>query len=192
MNLKNTLEEIGILEVNSQIEKYSNDKELLLEISSEIPISTKYNTKNIINNAISKIMEFKKQNIFMLSNEIAFIEELAIKREFFSSIIVGLSRNLTNEQVKNIKNNVPKNVHINYINELEFPAVIKPKDSLIIVFGYVNGTNCIITKNVYRMLEIYKSFLGKKVFINCLKENVNINQQDWISINANNYFDVII
>lgn len=192
MNLKNTLEEIGILEVNSQIEKYSNDKELLLEISSEIPISTKYNTKNIINNAISKIMEFKKQNIFMLSNEIAFIEELAIKREFFSSIIVGLSRNLTNEQIKNIKNNVPKNVHINYINELEFPAVIKPKDSLIIVFGYVNGTNCIITKNVYRMLEIYKSFLGKKVFINCLKENVNINQQDWISINANNYFDVII
>lgn len=192
MNIKNTLEEIGILEINSQIERYLNDKELLLELSSEIPISSNYNTKEIISNAINKIMELKKKNIFMLSNEIAFIEELSTKRNLFNSIIVGLSRSLSNEQIKNIKNNMPKNSNINYIYELEFPTILKPKDSLILVFGYINGNNCIITKNVYRMLEIYKSFLGKKVFVKCIIEDVKVRQKGWISVNANDYFDIII
>ena len=33
---------------------------------------------------------------------------------------------------------------------------------------------------------------SSKGMVDWAKENVNINQQDWISINANNYFDVII
>ena len=56
----------------------------------------------------------------------------------------------------------------------------------------MNGNNCIVTTNTYRMIEIYKSFLGKKVFINCINDELLVTQHNFISINLNNYFDMVI
>ena len=120
------------------------------------------------------------------------IEKLLFHKEKIENILVCLSRNLSEEQVSNIKSNIPKNNNVTFINELEYPSIIKPKDSIILVVGYKNVNNCIVTDNTYRMLEIYKSFLGKKVFISCISENVKVKQKNFISINGKNYFDIII
>lgn len=192
MNLKNTLEEIGIFEINLQLEKYLNNENLLSEISCEIPVPSRCSTKSIIDNSLSKIVLLNKRNIFLLSNEIAFIEELVLFKNKFDNVIVGLSRNLSYEQVKNIKNNVPKGINVSFVNELEYPTILKPKDSIILVFGYMSGNNCLVLDNTYRMLEIYKSFLGKKIFINCIDRDINIRPNGFISINGKNYFDKII
>lgn len=192
MNIKDTLDEIGILETNIQIEKYLDDKVLLDSISSEIPISVKNETKDIINNAVKTILELGKSNIFMLSNEIALIEELVLHKDKIKNIIVCLSRNLSEEQINNVKSNIPKNSNVTFIHELEYPSIIKPKDSIILVLGYSNGNSCIVTSNTYRMIELYKSFFGKKVFINCISDNVKIRQKNFITINGKNYFDLIV
>ncbi len=192
MNIKDTLDEIGILETNLQIEKYIDDKSLLNNVSSEIPIPIKCETKDIIDNAMNRILELNKKNVFMLSNEIALIEKMLLYKDKIQNIIVCLSRNLSDEQINNIKSNIPKNSNVTFINELEYPNIIKPKDSIILVLGYVNGNNCIVTNNTYRMVELYKSFLGKKVFVRCISDNVKIKQKNFISINAQNYFDIII
>lgn len=192
MNIKDTLDEIGILETNLQIEKYLSDKSLLNSVSSEMPIPIKCETKDIIDNAVNRILELNKKNIFMLSNEIALIEKMLLYKEKIQNIIVCLSRNLSEEQINNIKSNIPKNSNVTFINELEYPNIIKPKDSIILVLGYVNGNNCIVTNNTYRMVELYKSFLGKKVFISCISDNVKVKQRNFISINGQNYFDIII
>ena len=192
MNYRTTLEEIGILETNKQIEKYINDKDLMKLIKKDIPVPSSIQTNEIINKIISKLIDMKKENIFILSNEIALIEVLNKYKNNFKNIIVALSRNLSLEQVKNIKNNIPKNSNVYFIYELEYPLVIKPKDSVILVFGYMNGNNCIVTTNTYRMIEIYKSFLGKKVFINCINDELLVTQHNFISINLNNYFDMVI
>lgn len=192
MNIKDTLDEIGILETNLQIEKYIDDKSLLNNVSSEIPIPIKCETKDIIDNAMNRILELNKKNVFMLSNEIALIEKMLLYKDKIQNIIVCLSRNLSEEQINNIKSNIPKNSNVTFINELEYPSIIKPKDSIILVLGYVNGNNCIITNNTYRMVELYKNFLGKKVFVRCISDNVKIKQRNFISINGQNYFDIII
>lgn len=192
MNIKDTLDEIGILETNMQIEKYMDDKSLLNSILSEMPIPTRNETKEIINNTLNKILGLNKKNIFLLSNEIALIEQFVLHKDKIENIIVCLSRNLSYEQKKNIKSNVPKNSNVMFVNELEYPNIIKPRDSIILVSGYLNGNNCIITNNTYRMIELYKSFLGKKIFVSCISENVKLKQKSFISINGNNYFDLII
>ena len=192
MNIKDTLDEIGILETNIQIEKYMDDKLLLDSVSSEMPIPTKSETKEIINNAVDKILELNKKNIFMLSNEIALIEKFLLHKDKIQNIIVCLSRNLSDEQVSNIKSNVPKNSNVTFIHELEYPNIIKPRDSILLVLGYLNGNNSIVTSNTYRMIELYKSFLGKKVFISCISDDVKLRQRNFISINSKNYFDIII
>lgn len=192
MNIKDTLDEIGILETNIQIEKYIDDKSLLNSVSSEMPIPTKKETENIIDNAVNKILELNKKNIFMLSNEIALIEKLLLHKDKIQNIIVCLSRNLSDEQVSNIKSNVPKNSNVTFIHELEYPNIIKPRDSIILVLGYLNGNSSIVTNNTYRMIELYKSFLGKKVFVSCISDNVKLKQKNFISINSKNYFDLII
>ena len=192
MNIKDTLDEIGILETNLQIEKYIDDKSLLNNVYSEMPVPIKCETKDIIDNAMNKILELNKKNVFMLSNEIALIEKMLLYKDKIQNIIVCLSRNLSEEQINNIKSNIPKNSNVTFINELEYPSIIKPKDSIILVLGYVNGNNCIITNNTYRMVELYKNFLGKKVFVRCISDNVKIKQKNFISINAQNYFDIII
>ena len=192
MNIKDTLDEIGILETNIQIEKYIDDKDLLNHVSSEMPIPIKNETKEIINNAVEQILLLNKKNIFMLSNEIALIEKFLLHKDKIENIIVCLSRNLSDEQVSNIKSNVPKNSNVIFIHELEYPNIIKPRDSIILVLGYLNGNNCIVTNNTYRMIELYKSFLGKKVFVSCISDNVKLKQKNFISINSKNYFDLII
>ena len=192
MNYRTTIEEIGILETNMQIEKYLDDKTLTNSIKHDIPIPSKVETKDIINNIISKLIDMKKENIFILSNEMALIESLLNYKNIIKNIIVALSRNLSEEQVNIIKNNIPKNNIVHFINELEFPLILKPKDSVILVFGYMNANNCIVPNNTYRMVEIYKGFLGKKIFINCISDEVFVNQKDFIKFNINNYFDVVI
>lgn len=192
MNIRDTINEIGILETNLQIEKYIDDEALLKSISSEMPVPIQCETKMILNNAVEKIISMNKENIFLLSNEIALIERLLFHHEKIKNILVCLSRNLSEEQKKNIKNNVPKTNNITFINELEYPNIIKPKNSIILVVGYKNGNNCILTDNTYRMLELYKSFLGKKIFVSCISENVKVKQRNFISVNGKNYFDIIV
>ena len=100
MNIKDTLDEIGILETNMQIEKYMDDKSLLNSILSEMPIPTRNETKEIINNTLNKILGLNKKNIFLLSNEIALIEQFVLHKDKIENIIVCLSRNLSYEQKK--------------------------------------------------------------------------------------------
>lgn len=192
MNIKETLDEIGIFETNLQIEKYLDDESLLESVLLEMPIPRKSETKLIIDSAVNRILDLGKTNVFILSNEIALIEKLLLFKNIIKNIIVCLSRNLSNEQINNIKNNVPKNSNVVFVNELEYPSIIKPKNSILLVIGYRNGNNCILTKNTYRMLEIYKNFLGKKMFISCISENVKGKQSNFISVNSKNYFDLII
>lgn len=192
MDLGKSIEEIGILETNIQIEKYLDDKNLIDTISNYIPISKTLMSQGIINNTITKLLNLKKKNILMLSNEIALIEKMEEYSRYFDNIIIVLSRNLSPSQIEEIKKNVPKNVNVNFIKELEFPLIIKPKDSVILSFGYISGNSCLISKNSYRMLEIYKGFLGEKIFISCSHENINQRPKNWILINGKKYFTKII
>ena len=127
MDLGKSIEEIGILETNIQIEKYLDDKNLIDTISNYIPISKTLMSQGIINNTITKLLNLKKKNILMLSNEIALIEKMEEYSRYFDNIIIVLSRNLSPFQIEEIKKNVPKNVNVNFIKELEFPLIIKPK-----------------------------------------------------------------
>ena len=107
MNIRDTLNEIGIFETNLQIEKYIDDEALLKSVSSEMPVPIKCETKTIVNNAVNKIIDMNKKNIFLLSNEITLIEKLLLHKEKIENILVCLSRNLSEEQVSNIKSNIP-------------------------------------------------------------------------------------
>ena len=192
MDLSKSIEEIGILETNIQIEKYFDDNSLIKNISNYIPISTNPFTKNIINNTLNKLLKLNKKNILMLSNEIALIEKMVEYKDFFENIIVVLSRNLKSTQINQIKKNIPKDINVSFIKELEFPTIIKPKDSAIITFGYLSGKRCLVSKNSYRMMEIYKDFLGEKIFISCANEDINQRPRNWILLNQEKYFTKII
>ncbi len=192
MNLIDTIDEIGIFETNAQLYKYIDNIELMYNISKHVPISSDSSTLRSVNEVVIKILNLRKRNIMFLSNEIAILEEILKYRGYFDHIIVVLSSNLSMEQKKIIIKNSPNQNIIKYINELEYPTLIKPKDSVIISFGYKNGNKCLLNKRSYRALEIYKEFLGEKVFVPCLNESLSERPKNWILINKEKYFTKMI
>lgn len=64
MNIRDTLNEIGIFETNLQIEKYIDDEALLKSVSSEMPVPIQCETKTIVSNAVDKIIDMNKKIFF--------------------------------------------------------------------------------------------------------------------------------
>lgn len=192
MNLMDIIDEIGMFETNAQLDKYIDNVELMYDISKYVPISSDSSTLRSVNEVVIKILNLRKRNIMFLSNEIAILEEILKYKEYFDHIIVVLSGNLSKEQKEIIIKNSPNQNIIKYINELEYPTLIKPKNSVIISFGYKNGNKCLLNKKSYRTLEIYKEFFGEKVFISCLNENISERPKNWILINREKYFTKMI
>ena len=188
MNLIDTIDEIGIFETNIQLNKYIDNVELMYDISKYIPVSSDSSTLRSVNEVVITILNLRKKNIMFLSNEIAILEGMLKYKEYFDNIIVVLSSNLSKEQKEIIIKNSPNQDIIKYINELEYPTLIKPKNSVIVSFGYKNGNKCLLNKKSYRTLEIYKEFLGEKVFVSCLNESISERPKNWISINGEKYF----
>lgn len=191
MNLIDTIDEIGIFETTTQLNKYIENVDLMYDISRFVPVSSDASSLRSVNEVVIKILNLQKRNIMFLSNEIAILEEILKYREYFDNIIVVLSSNLSREQKEIIVKNSPDQNIIKYINELEYPTLIKPKNSVIISFGYKNGNKCLLNKKSYRTLEIYKEFLGEKIFVSCLDESISERPKNWISINGEKYFTKI-
>ena len=190
MNLIDTIDEIGIFETTTQLNKYIDNGELMYDISKFEPVSSDASSLRSVNEVIIKILNFQKRNLMFLSNEIAILEEILKYKGYFDNIIVVLSNNLSREQKEIIIKNSPNRNIIKYINELEYPTLIKPKNSVIISFGYKNGNKCLLNKKSYRTLEIYKEFLGEKIFISCLDDNISERHKNWNSINGEKNFTV--
>lgn len=191
MNLIDTIDEIGIFETTTQLNKYIENVDLMYDISRFVPVSSDASSLRSVNEVVIKILNLQKRNIMFLSNEIAILEEILKYKEYFDNIIVVLSSNLSREQKEIIVKNSPDQNIIKYINELEYPTLIKPKNSVIISFGYKNGNKCLLNKKSYRTLEIYKEFLGEKIFVSCLDESISERPKNWISINGEKYFTKI-
>ena len=191
MNLIDTIDEIGMFETTTQLNKYIDNGELMYDISKFVPVSSDASLLRSVNEVVIKILNLQKRNIMFLSNEIAILEETIKYKEYFDNIIVVLSSNLSREQKEIIVKNSPDRNTVKYINELEYPTLIKPKNSVIISFGYKNGNKCLLNKKSYRTLEIYKEFLGEKVFISCLNESISERPKNWILINGEKYFTKI-
>lgn len=187
MNLMDTIDEIGIFETNTQLVKYATNSELMNDIAQYIPIVSNLSMIKNVDCVIKRILNLQKRNIMFLSNEILILEKLLNYNSCFDNIIVVLSNNLKKSQKENIIKNSPSKF-INYINELDYPTIIKPKDSVIISFGYKDNKKCLLTKNNYRTLEVYKDFLGEMVFVNCFENDVKERVKNWVSINEDKYF----
>lgn len=187
MNLMDTIDEIGIFETNTQLVKYATNSELMNDIAQYIPIVSNLSMIKNVDYVIKRILNLQKRNIMFLSNEILILEKLLNYNSCFDNIIVVLSNNLKKSQKENIIKNSPSKF-ISYINELDYPTIIKPKDSVIISFGYKDNKKCLLTKNNYRTLEVYKDFLGEMVFVNCFENDVKERVKNWVSINEDKYF----
>jgi len=192
MDLNSTIDEIGILETNLQLEKHLHDRSLMENVSAYIPVPSDYVTSSIIDLVSEKLVLLNKKNILMLSNEIALIDKLAEYQNIFENIIVVLSRNLGENQIENIKHNVSKKINVKFINELEFPTIVKPKNTIMLSFGYRSGAKCLLPKNNYRALQIYKGFLGEKIFVSCFEEDINYRPKNWIAFNSEGIFTKVI
>lgn len=183
-----TIDEVGIFETNIQLEKYAENQKLMYEISKFIPVSSTISAAKLLKRKVENIISLQKENLMLLSNEISVLEELLKYKECFKNIIVVLSGNLNKEQKENIIKNSPNIKVIKYVNELEYPTIIKPKDSAIILFGYKIRNKYMLTKKSYRTMEIYKDFLGEKIFISCSENSINERPKEWISVNGEKYF----
>ncbi len=192
MDLNSTIDEIGILETNLQLEKHINNYMLMDNVSNYIPVPSNCITSSIVDMVTKQLVDENKKNILMLSNEIALIDKLSEYKDTFENIIVVLSRNLDNEQIENIKNNVSKKINVKFINELEFPTMIKPKNTIMLSFGYRSGSKYLLTKNHYRTLQVYKGFLGEKIFVSCFEKDINYRPKNWISFNNEGMFTRVI
>lgn len=184
MKITNLINELGLLKINQCLCKY--DKKLKNNLLEYFPISNEQDYVNLVDKSIFKLLNYNKKNIFILSNELLFLERLSYYNISFQNIIVCLSHSLNDEQKDNIKHNIPNNLNISFINELEFPTLLKPNNSLIVTFGYRYGTNYILSENNYSLIETYKSFLGKKILITCSNDSIAYKPMNWVSINRNN------
>ena len=67
------------------------------------------------------------------------------------------------EAEERLSNNLPASASI--INEPYFPGGFVPKDSMIVICGFLAGGYAVIMNETFRLVKHYESFRGKKVFV---------------------------
>ena len=109
------------------------------------------------------IMASGKQEILLLSPEIALLERFSQDREIRFQLVIPSGIDYDTE--KRIRNNIPKGAQVTFLKELDFPRDFFPSNGLLVAFGFQNDNRCLLLSGTLRMMEHYRGFMGKKVFV---------------------------
>lgn len=129
-----------------------------------------------------------KQEILLLSPEIALLERFSQDPEIRFQIVIPSSIDYDTE--KRIRNNIPKGAQVTFLKELDYPRDFFPSNGLLIAFGFQNDSRCLLLSGTLRMMEHYRCFMGKKVFVPINEDSERCSRpSSWIECYKGAYFN---
>lgn len=180
--------ELGVLETVGVLQEIGSDS-IPDNFLNELPIlpSTRLIDKRI-ETIRDAIIASGKQEILLLSPEIALLEQFSHRSDIHFQIV--LPNDIDNDMLKRVCNNVPPGVNVDFINELFFPKDFFPSNGLILAFGFQNDNRCLLLSHILRIMEHYKGFMGKRVFVTINEDGEKCSRpSSWIECYKGEYFD---
>lgn len=189
-NIKNNINETGIIETLRVLHKHKNDADIIANSSIFLPIPDD-SIHDKLNNIVDSIIKLKKKRLLFLTPEIAVIERFCDVKEI-TEIIVSLPSDYDEETYERIFNNTPLSVKTSFIKENEVPLDFTGNNAAIMAFGFSDDERALVLNYNYRMMERYKSFYGYKILVSCGQRMSNARPVGWTPINTYTFFNKII
>ena len=189
-DLKSNIGETGLFKTFSVLNKYKEDEVLLDKVSMDVPL-VDVDVDKIAMRVKNELCKLRKKRFLFLTPEIAIIEQFA-EKDGVEEIIVSLPTDYPMETYERICNNMPRNIKVSFITEIEIPENFSITDSAIVAFGCYDGDRALLLNKTTRMLEKYRSFYGCKILAACGKNISGLCPAGWNYVNAHMHFDKCI
>ncbi len=179
--------EIGLLETICMMQKvgFDNiDERVLSCIPATVSLS---DVGQRLSHITECVMESGKQDILLLSPEIALLERCSSRSNVRFRIIIP--RDMDEDVASRVKCNIPNTMSVSFIDEPFYPSGFYPSNGLIMAFGFQNGDRAMLLPSTYRILEHYRGFMGRKVFVPINGRGQCIRAAAWVECYKGAYFN---
>lgn len=181
MDMQKIAREIGWFETAINVARVSDSADVWQKIGAAMPLPDA-NIESRVMQIAKWLLDFKKSKYMFLTPEIALIEAMAeldrVKRE--SIIVVPCDMEV--EAKERLGNNLPQGAIVTMLEEPYFPEAFFPRNSMLVVCGYAGGDRAMILSDTYRIMEHYRSFLGKKVFVPYVELDNAARYDGWLEV----------
>lgn len=184
MDMRKTANEIGLFETAMNLSKVSGSKEVIRKVGASMPLPGT-DIEERVRDIARWLCDFGKRRYLFFMPEIALIEEMGKIADSRTEIIVALPFNIDAEAKERIKNNLPHSVKTYLLEEPNFVNEFYPGNGMFVISGYTGGDREMILRDTYRMVEHYREFLGKKVFVPYTELKSASRYDGWMEIKEN-------
>jgi hypothetical protein len=188
MDVFSTITEVGILETNLVI---SRNPKCTAEISAYIPIVSNQYVEMRIQELTDAVIKTNKEQLFLMSPEIAILEAL-VRLRWKGKAILAIPFDLNSESQERILANIPEGICADFVYEGIYPANFRPNNGAIICTGIVpNGYRSYVLPASCRMMSLYKTFQGQRILLSCFPSSVKVPEIGWAYTDSD-FFNCII
>ena len=165
MDMQKIAGEIGLFEAGINLSRVCGSCDVLHTVGASMPLPDE-DIADQVPKIAAWLHGFGKKNYLFLTPEIALIEEMAKCADPAEEIIIAVPHSLEPEAKERLRNNLPGGIRI----------------TMIVVCGYSAGGRTRVLSDTYRMVEHYKGFLGKKVFVPFKEFDTAVRYDGWIEV----------
>ena len=181
MDVMKTVREIGFFETACNISIVADSETVRSRVEESMPMPDD-DFASSIERVTEWLMQYGKRKLMLLSPEIAIIEALAQKGMGEYEIILVIPSDMDPESKQRLKNNIPKEIQVQLLEEPFFPDNFLPRNGLIVAFGCIGGNRLMVLPETYSMIEHYSKFLGRKVFVPYVNCEYPVRLGEWIEV----------
>lgn len=182
MDIKKTAEEIGLFELAVNLSRVKDSMDVVQKVGASMPLPDE-DIEDRIRKIAKWLVSLNKDIYMFLMPEIKVIEEMSKITNRHIEIIITVPCDLEGEEKKRLKNNLPREIHVSVLEEPYFPQSFYPGNGVIVISGYLAGDRAMVLPDIYRMVEHYQDFHGKKVFVPYTELATAARYGGWIELN---------
>lgn len=180
MDMLNTVREIGFFETGCNLVEVLDSKDVQVKAGAVMPLPDPTLTDSISNIA-EWLAAFGKKKYMFLSPEIAIVDKLADMTPDSEAIIL-IPCNMGQEVRDRLNGNIPKAMEVSLLKEPYFPEAFYPGNGIMVICGYLAGGRMMVLPETYRMIDHYRDFWGKKVFVPYVELSDAVRYDGWMEV----------
>lgn len=164
MDIRENVREVGAFEVAKNLSIVRESADGLYKLGAFMPLpGTDIEERTV--DAAKFLLSLGKKKYMFLTPEIALTGVMADLAGHEIESIFVISSDLEKDAKLRLYNNLPHKTTVSVLDEPSFPKDFFPGNGVMVVCGYEALGRAMVLEDTYRMVEHYRGFLGKKVFI---------------------------
>lgn len=181
MDIRKNVREVGAFEVAKNLSIVRESIDGLHKLGEFMPLpGTDIEERTV--EAAKFLLSLGKEKYMFLTPEISLASIMANLTGREIEILFVISSDLEKDAKLRLCNNLPHKMIVSVLDEPAFPEAFFPRNGVIVVCGYEALGRPMVLKDTYRMVEHYRGFLGRKVFIPYVALSSGIRYDGWREI----------